>query len=105
MKTIILDSYGIEIALNDNGGAMLTSDLERETCPFCGEASCCYSCDESTEAHTGEDEDVAARMSFNGVLDGIEALILAHAAAAIDVTTPAYLEGIETAVEAAGNNA
>jgi len=101
MKTIKLDSYGIEIALNDKGGAMLTSDLEREVCPFCSKADCCYNCDEST---AGKEDDVEGRIRFNGVLDGIEAMILAHAAAGIDVESPAYLEGIETAVEAAGNN-
>lgn len=36
--------------------------------------------------------------------DGILSLILAHACAGIDVTIPAYLEGIETAVQAVENN-
>lgn len=34
--------------------------------------------------------------------NAIESLILAHACAGIDVTTPAYIEGIETAVDAIG---
>ena len=41
---------------------------------------------------------------FNAAMDGIESLILAHACAGIDVTTPAYLEGIETAVQSCANN-
>ena len=44
-----------------------------------------------------------AAMLFNAAIDGLEALILAHACGGIDVTTPAYVEGIETAVEAVGN--
>jgi len=36
--------------------------------------------------------------------DPILSLVLAHATAGIDVTTPAYIEGIETAVEALYNN-
>jgi hypothetical protein len=36
--------------------------------------------------------------------DGIESMILAHAIAGIDIESPAYLEGIETAIDAVGNN-
>jgi len=36
--------------------------------------------------------------------DGIESMILAHAIAGVDIESPAYLEGIETAVEAVSNN-
>ncbi len=32
-------------------------------------------------------------------MDAIEAVILAHACAGVDVASPAYVEGIETAVE------
>ena len=41
---------------------------------------------------------------FNAVVDGLESLILAHACAGVDVESAAYIEGIETAVEAIGNN-
>ena len=44
----------------------------------------------------------AARLS-NAAIDGLESLILAHACAGIDVTLPAYIEGIETAVAAIEN--
>jgi hypothetical protein len=40
---------------------------------------------------------------YDRVVDGIESLILAHACAGIDITAPAYIQGIKTAVEAAGN--
>ena len=35
----------------------------------------------------------------SGVISGIESLILAHACAGVDVENPAYIEGIEMAVE------
>ena len=37
-------------------------------------------------------------------LDAIEALVLAHAVAGVDVTTPAYQEGLETALDAVANH-
>ncbi len=37
---------------------------------------------------------------YYAAVDGIESMVLAHACAGIDVTTTAYIEGIETAVEA-----
>jgi len=46
----------------------------------------------------------ATATPFNNAIDGLEALVLAHACAGIDVASPAYIEGIETAVEAIGNH-
>ena len=37
-------------------------------------------------------------------IDGLESLILAHACVGIDVSSPAYVEGIQTAVDAITNN-
>ena len=37
-------------------------------------------------------------------MEAIESLVLAHACAGVDVASPAYIEGIETAVEACCNN-
>ena len=37
-------------------------------------------------------------------LDAIESLILAHACAGVDVESPAYIEGLETALDAIDNN-
>ncbi len=39
----------------------------------------------------------------HAAVDALESLILAHACAGIDVTSPAYVEGIETAVDAIAN--
>ncbi|MDG1950091.1 MAG: hypothetical protein P8J32_04745 [bacterium] len=82
-KRITLPCYGIIVVLsfNDEGevdGSALTSELKGED--------------------NQEDE------LYNAAVDGIESLILAHAAAGIDIENPAYIEGIETAAEAAANN-
>jgi len=37
---------------------------------------------------------------FNLMMDAIESIVLAHACAGVDVCSPAYVEGIETAVDA-----
>jgi hypothetical protein len=41
---------------------------------------------------------------YNAAIDGLEALILAHACAGIDIMDSKYQEGIVTAVEAISNN-
>ena len=41
---------------------------------------------------------------WNRTIDGIESMILAHAIAGVDIESPAYIEGIETAVEAVANH-
>jgi hypothetical protein len=47
--------------------------------------------------------DTAANRQYNAAIDGLESLILAHACAGVDVESSAYLEGIETAVDAIAN--
>ena len=37
--------------------------------------------------------------SYMAAIDGITSIILAHAIAGVDVESPTYIEGIETAVE------
>jgi hypothetical protein len=46
----------------------------------------------------------AAARRYNAAIDGLESLILAHACAGIDVASPGYVEGIETAVDAVANH-
>ena len=46
----------------------------------------------------------AADRQYNAAIDGLESLILAHACAGVDVESPAYVEGVETAVEAIANH-
>ena len=46
----------------------------------------------------------AAERRFNAAIDGLESLILAHACAGVNIESPAYIEGVETAVEAIVNH-
>jgi len=41
---------------------------------------------------------------YNSAIDGITSMILAHAIAGVDVESPEYIEGIETAVNACADN-
>ena len=81
---IRLPCYGITIRLDRAPSAerpasgTITSDLKQDT-----------AADDAT---------------YIAAIDGLESLILAHACAGIDVTSPDYIEGIETAVEAISNH-
>lgn len=77
MKRLALGCYGIGIDLNDDGSGVIMSNLQDFS-----------------------DGDPGISMAMHA----IDSLILAHACAGIDVCSPAYLEGIETAVEACCNH-
>jgi hypothetical protein len=78
MKRIELPCYKIVVEMDDERlGGTITSELKDKENEGC---------------------------IFNYAMDGLEAMILAHACAGIDITTPAYLEGIETAVDACANH-
>lgn len=77
MKVIKLPCFGIVINIQGAGGA-ISSDLHDD----------------------GDDIDAL----YHAAMDGIESMVLAHACAGIDVESPKYIEGIETAVESAANN-
>jgi hypothetical protein len=66
----------ITVTVNSAGSGMLTSNLK-------------------------EGDPVA---EYNSAIDGLEALILAHACAGIDVAYPAYVSGVQTAVQEIANN-
>ena len=84
---IRLPCYGITICLDrklsvkEPGSGTITSDLKQDT--------------------NAEDANYA---EYAAAIDGLELLVLAHACAGIDVASPAYVEGIETAVDAIANN-
>ncbi|EGQ8101911.1 hypothetical protein MW344_003742 [Vibrio parahaemolyticus] len=79
MKIIELGIYGIEISHHsDAHGCAITSQMK--------------------EPDSLENE------AFNAAVDGLESIILGHFAAGVDVTTTAYLEGIETAYDAIGTH-
>jgi len=89
------------------------STLERETCVFCKQADCCYTCAGSISAQNALQRnllyimsaEVADRLKHNGALDGIEAIILAAAVAGINIESPEFMEAVETSIDAIGNNA
>lgn len=74
-REIRLAVHDIVITVYSQGGGAIESSLHDD--------------DESPEA--------------KAALDGLESMMLAHAVAGIDVSLPAYLEGIETVVEAIWN--
>lgn len=80
MEVVDLAIYGIKIHWDgsDRGGASITSDLK--------------------------DADTPENAKFNAAMDGIESMILGHFCAEVSVESYGYLEGVETAVQAAGNN-
>jgi len=41
---------------------------------------------------------------FEAAINGLEAVVLGHACAGVDIESPAYIEGIESAAEAIANN-
>ena len=80
MKTIKLPVFGIIVDLTgDGGGSISSTDLKT--------------------VHNDEEDEL-----YNAAMDGIESMILAHVLAGVDIESPSYLEGIETAVNACANN-
>lgn len=80
MKTFSLNTFGIEITWDgkDRGGASIQSSMK--------------------------EADTADNLLFNSGVDGIESMVLAHWCSGIDIRDASYLEGIETAYYALGNN-
>lgn len=92
-KKIELPCYGIVVEI-ENGAGSITDDLH-ETIRY----------DPDNLMRNGSEEwdgpeDITWKEGFNNMIDGITSLILAHACAGIDITTAAYIEGIETSVQA-----
>lgn len=53
---------------------------------------------------TLKEEEAFDNAEFNAGVDAMESMILAHHLAGVDITDARYIEGIETAYEAIGNN-
>lgn len=81
MRTLSLGLHGIQISWSGsfNEGAQISSDLK-------GDSGCV--CE-----------------GFNTAVDAIESMILGHFMAGVDVTAPAYRNGISVALEALANRA
>ena len=90
MQTIKLSAFGIVLELDGKGAGTIKSDLHCEM-PNSG-------------AFPPEFDDEKGYDLYEAAMDVIESIVLAHACAGIDVTSPAYLEGIETVFDATSNN-
>ena len=86
-KIIKLPCFGIVVKIEDGAGSI--TDDAHETIIY-----------DEDDPKWDCLEDQTAKESFNNMLDGITSMILAHAVAGIDIETPAYIEGIETAIGA-----
>ena len=80
MKIYDIGCFGIVVKVNDEGAGTIESDLHEDLDPL--------------------DQGSMAR---DFAMHALEGLILAHACAGIDIAAPAYIEGIETAVESCEN--
>ena len=82
-KTIKLGCFGIEILFIEKSGNK--------------------SCSIISNLHDVSLDEEKPTVEYTASMHAIESIILAHAMAGIDVSTPAYIEGIETAVEKCAN--
>lgn len=112
-KVIKLPVYGIEVTLYEPDitsikwmSGVIESDLQ-ENCPYCDQSGCYLHCDESQAGGFQENEEdletedeMYERAEYNKMMDALESLILGHACAGVNIESPGYLEGIETAVQA-----
>ena len=92
MKTIKLGIYGLEVFVAKNGSSSITSTLHERA-----------NLDGLADSVTVRKKKQKVQ-SYNSAMDSIEALILAHAVAGVDVKSDRYKEGIRSAVESCTNN-
>jgi len=83
MMRVELDYGGIVVEITEAGAGSISSDLH--------------------ETQGGADE-VEGYDRYEGGIDALESLILAHATLGVDIKAPGYVEGIKTAVDAIANN-
>ncbi len=89
---IELPICGIVLEVENDAGT-ITSDLHEDD-----------DIEEICERTITQDEEDLDKIRYDAAMDAIESIILAHACAGVNVTTPAYLQGIETAIQACVNN-
>ena len=78
----VIEEFGLVVEIESDGSAFLQGTLKEDVPGI-------------------NDEGLK---EYNAAMDGIESLILGHAAAGIDVTSKEYLEGLRSAVEGCANN-
>ena len=110
-KIIKLPCFGIVVELNDQDCGIIQSTLQ-ETCPYCTNLACNGNCEEWMELIRQSSEarrekiivDMNDFIAYRFGVHALESLILGHAVAGVDITDLTYIQGIETAVDALGNN-
>lgn len=109
MSIIKLPCFGIQLNIegppNNLRGTIIYDNDLYEMCPCCNQPLCNFSCDESQMENSPEnEEDVCGRLQYNGAIEGITSMILSHACAGIEITSQDYVDGVKTAIDAAGQN-
>jgi len=99
MRTIYLPVGDITVTLWEEYGT-IHSDLNKK-CAYCSEDGCYGDCDGSSGDIDGLEstKETDNRWTHNVVIDGLTSMILAHAIAGVDIETPAYIEGVERALQ------
>lgn len=86
---------------DETGAGSVTCDPSLyQICPKCGLRSCVYQCDESHLGQVQSEDEVASRVEYNGVIDGILSLILAQACVGINIKSPTYLKSLKITFDA-----
>jgi hypothetical protein len=85
-KTYTIPQYGITVEVSPAGGGSIQSGL----------TECLMGTRDSVA--TGDDD------SLRGAIDALEALILGHACAGIDIDAPEYVKGLSDALAAIADN-
>lgn len=99
MKTLQLGD--IQIETDGQGGGTIIRELERETCPECGDSYCSGTCNK--ELTEGESR-ILRKSMFHGAMAGIESFILALACEGVNIETNQFEEALGTALDACANN-
>ena len=116
---ITLPTHNILVTLTDViydgsikfGGGSITSCL-KETCPHCQDDKCDFDCPESFKWQNSKDAmsfldkraELESNRNYNYACDAIEAMIINHAIAGVNIEGAAYLEGLESAIDGIANN-
>jgi hypothetical protein len=109
--TILVCCQNVTVHLTGDGGGSIEFPLY-EVCDYCGAKDCyghCpagqeYASDRDLEQQQSKIEQMEEPKEFNDALEGISSLVLAQAIAGIDITTDAYIESLNTAIEGCANN-
>jgi hypothetical protein len=86
IKTYTIPEYGITVRVFNGGNGDIVSELKHQLL------------DENEPA------DIAPDLEAVAMADAIEALILGHACAGVDIESKAYITGLRSAIDACANH-